>query len=393
MISVDEALKVVLNSSGKMSNESIPLSHALNRILGEDVFSDRDYPPFNRAAMDGIAIRHSDYTQGVRIFKIVESIFPGAESNFPLHSGECYKIMTGAAVPKDADLVIRVEDLNIVDDRATVQVEQPLGGKNIAKQGEDLKKNEIVLKKGTKITPTVSALLGTVGKSSVLVSRQPKINIITTGNEIKKIGEPIRATEIRDSNSVFLISMLGSLGYSQVSLCSIEDSVADLEAGLTNGLKSDLLILTGGVSMGDADFIPEILSSLGVTKLFHKVAQKPGKPLWFGKKNDTVVFGLPGNPVSVQVMFKVYIEPILRSMTIESNYKPTLRPFLGEYTKKSRFKQFLPCKLTERGEVKLMEGYNGSGDIRTTAHSDGLLIVNEEKQEIVTGDFLPFIPW
>lgn len=391
MISVKEATSIVLESSEILTREEIKLESALNRYLAENIKSDRDYPPFNRSAMDGIAIKFDDIENGLKSFKIQSTIFPGENSPSPLVSGNCFKIMTGAAVPSTADTVIRVENLEIANDQALIVGSLYKRGQNIAKKGEDTLKDSVILTSGTKIKPIHMGVLSTVGASTISVYRNPKINILTTGNEIKKVGDKIESNEIRDSNSIFLKSAFKNIGL-ESNINTVGDSKDKLCLAVKENLDCDIFILTGGVSMGDADFVPEILEKLGVNKLFHKVAQKPGKPIWFGKKGKTVVFGLPGNPVSVQVMFKLYIEPLLLIMSGDQQKNIISHPLAHDLIKKGSFRNFIPCLLNAKGEISTIK-YNGSGDIKATAYSDGLMIIPEELNHLNKGDKLNFIPW
>ncbi len=393
MIAFSDALKLVLDSALELRSENIALENSTKRVLANDVKSDRDYPPFNRSAMDGIAIRYQDWENDkLRDFRITQSVYAGDSYYSKPLPWDCVKIMTGASVPLNFDTVVRVEDLDIKNDKVSIQTNKITKGMNIALRGEDTRTGQVLINKGTLITPRVVGLLATIGQDPVLVHKQPTVHIISTGNEIKDPTESVGPTEIRDSNGPFLLSALKKLGLESVSLSRCEDSKDKLTQAIQHGLNHDLLILTGGVSMGDADYVPELLQKKGVQQIFHKVAQKPGKPIWFGSNAETVVFGLPGNPVSVQVMFKVFIEPFIhKSMGLLLNSPKKLKT-VDAFSKKNSFRQFVPVQLTESGEITRLK-YNGSGDILAPALSDGLLVIPEEIMEINQGEMIEFIPW
>jgi len=287
MISVEKATQIILDNLQSLRTESVPLTAANGRILQENLTTDRDLPPFDRVTMDGIAIDYKHFEQGQRSFKI-ESIGAAGSPQTTLKNPEnCIEIMTGAMLPIDADTVIRYEDVVISNGVATIQNEAIKQGQNVHYQGSDRKKNTILARAGTRIGPTEIGIAASVGKPELLVSALPKIQIISTGNELVEVHETPLPHQIRASN-VHTIKAALDIWDVEADRLHLPDNKADIKAQLSESIHQyDVLILSGGVSKGKFDFIPDVLNELGVQKLFHRVKQRPGKPFWFGR---TTVF-------------------------------------------------------------------------------------------------------
>ncbi len=299
MIKFIEAQQMITALSRSFGQEEIALSDADGRVLAEDIYADRDYPPFNRSAMDGYAISTSDWGNGIREFRVQQVIYAGEAAKEALNPGTCYKIMTGAPVPQSANAVIRREDAEQTDDIVKFNLENIKPLQNISRQGEDMRQGDKILSKGTLCSFAVISILASLGKSTVLVQSLPKVALFTTGNELVEVGMPVSATQIRNSNQYLLKSLLKKWLVKPTICKHIIDDKAQLKTALSEALSLDIIITCGGVSAGDADYLPEVLADLGVKKLFHKVAIKPGKPVWCGQiPNGGLVFALPGNPVS-----------------------------------------------------------------------------------------------
>ena len=302
MLSVPEAQKVIIKQSRSFGVEQVLLDDAPGRVLAEDLLADRDYPPFNRSTMDGFAIISSDLSKGIREFEVVGEVFAGQVSKKALTSGECMKIMTGAPVPGGADAVVKVGDTQLVGKTMTAGIDEVAQGKNVANRGEDALAGDLLVSRGIICEPPIVGALAVAGKDQVNVMKIPQVSLISTGNEIIPVGKPILPHQIRDSNQHALRAFFLKYKIEPAQRILAVDDKEQLRQAVSKSVGADLLILTGGVSMGDADFVPEILASEGVEKLFHKVMVKPGKPLWFGRlPSGGVAFGLPGNPVSSQV--------------------------------------------------------------------------------------------
>lgn len=397
MQSIENALELILSNKQNFGTETISIHDCLDRVLAEDIYADRDYPPFNRATMDGYAIISQDINIGKNnLLKITDTIHAGEAKQFALESGNCIKIMTGAPVPKRANAVIRIEDTHINGNEIHFNVKQVKENQNIALQGEDAKKGDLLIKKGTKLNPNSISVLAVTGHAKLEVYKLPIIAIVSTGNEIVAVESVIQPHQIRDSNVHTLKNSLLNYCISAIQTALIVDDKIALKNTISELLNTDIIIISGGVSKGDADYVPEILKHLGVIEIFHRVSIKPGNPLWFGKMpNGGVVFGLPGNPISVQVGYKVFIESFIRKCFDMEPIEPIFLPLLGEKSKKSNFTEYFPCKLTHENKKSglAINKMNTSGDISTTNNSDGIAIHPSEKQTIEKGEFVEFYFW
>lgn len=305
MITVNTAFEIIEKELRSYGEEEIFFNETVGRVLAEDIRADRDFPPFNRAAMDGITISMVDWASGMRSFPIAGEQFAGAPIQ-KLESKTCMEIMTGAVVPTGADVVIRYEDVEIVNGQATVMIEEVNKGLNIHNQGKDAKADDLLIPAGKVISHGDVGILVTVGKEKVKVKTLPKIAIISTGDELVDIDQTPLPHQIRKSNVNTLAVLLSEMNVEHQSF-HINDERDEIESNLSKLIQEfDVVLLSGGVSKGKRDFIPDVLESLGVQKHFHRIAQRPGKPLWFGSNEKATVFGFPGNPVSTLVCFTVY---------------------------------------------------------------------------------------
>jgi len=395
MLTVTEARNLILQHARSFGIETILLSEAYERVLAEDIYADRDYPPFNRSAMDGYALKFKDLDK-FKEFKLVAEMLAGEGIKSLIEEGACIKIMTGAPVPQGADLVIRVEDSELNDGMVKFKSLPSKIWQNIAIQGEDARLGELVLKKSTIINASTSGLLASLGRSNVKVHSLPKVSIISTGNEIKAVEDAVLRHQIRDSNSYTIASFFQHYNIDIASRKLVSDLKEEIKHAIESLKDMDILILSGGVSMGDADFVPEVLNECGVKTIFHKVQIKPGKPLWFGvRDNKKVVFALPGNPVSCQVAFKVFIEPFLRACFDLPPCQTIKLPLTSIRKKKSSFEEYFPCILGQFGSQAGLQQIknNGSGDFTSITRSSGLAVHPAEIEELKEGDVVEFIPW
>ncbi len=393
MLNVKEAQTLINKESKNFGVEIISIQNAQGRVLAEAVFADRDYPPFHRAAMDGYALRAVDFLdKGIREFTVVEELYAGSVSIKKLAEGECYKIMTGASTPTDADTVIRVEDTEERGATVFFNIELLKKGQNIAQKGEDKREGTLVLKKDSRLGPLEIASLAVLGKAMVPVYRLPKVFIISTGDEVIPIDATVLDHQIRESNSYALEGFLKNYNIQVSKKKLVPDNKKLLTEAIAACIDADILILSGGVSMGDADYVPEVLNALGVEKIFHKVAIKPGKPLWFGKSSRGVVFALPGNPMSVQVAYKVFIEPFLRKCFGLSDL-PFLRlPMAIDRKKKVKVDEYFPCTIQQEAFSALLPvKINGSGDVTSAIFSQGIAL--QQSEELNIGDTVWFCYW
>lgn len=391
-----QAQQIITNQALTYASEAIPILKAYNRVLAENIYADRDYPPFNRSMMDGYAVRSVDVNEGITHFKILEEVHAGFTARQALSRATAIKIMTGAPVPPSADAVIRVEDAIREGDTVSFTISSAKKWKSIAQKGEDTKQNALVAQKGEICTAAVISVLAVVGKSIVKVVKPPSLSIISTGDEVMPIDVEILPHQIRESNSYALRMLFKQYGIEPQITDLVKDNKAALKAAIQRAFASDIVVLSGGVSMGDADFVPEVLVELGAEKLFHKVKIKPGKPLWFGKQpNEGVAFGLPGNPMSCQVGFKVFIEPFLRKKMGLSPVPVLQLPFQGQRNARSSFDEYFPCKFVAHNGQTHISTYNfkSSGDIAAMLRSDGLAIHPARSKALEGGEILNFLPW
>ncbi len=393
MITVEEATQIILSNAKPLTIESIPLQEVRGRILQENLTTDRDLPPFNRVTMDGIAIDFSEFEQGRRNFKI-ESIGAAGAAQTTLNDPQnCIEIMTGAMLPLQADTVIRYEDVEIADGVATIQIDNIRYQQNIHFQGIDRKKGTVVASPGVRISPAEIGVAASVGKAELRVSVLPKVQIISTGDELIEVSETPLPHQIRTSNVYTIQAALEGWGIEADRLHLLDDK-AELRTKLTESIRDyDVLILSGGVSKGKFDFVPEILDELGVEKHFHRIRQRPGKPFWFGRTADTFVFALPGNPVSsfmcLNRYFKLWLDA---SLSVAAVPKP--RFALAERVHfKPDLTYFVQVKLQYSPDGKVsalaVEG-NGSGDFANLVNADGFLELERGKEVYEAGEVYDF---
>lgn len=395
MLTVTEAQHQIRQFAHSFGSESIGIDKVLNRVLAQDIAAKRDSPPFNRAAMDGISIKFSDVEAEIKKYVIIETIHAGDSASKIIVSGQCYKIMTGAAVPDCSNCVIRIEDCIQSENVITISNLEVKYFQNIAAQAEDFAANSVILKAGQICSPTIISVLASLGLQRIEVKKLPSIGLIATGNEIVPIYEEPNKVQIRDSNSYAMAAFLENykinIGFSDI----VSDNPEHLKKIIGYSLKHDITIITGGVSAGDADHVPEVLQTLGVKKIFHKVQVKPGKPIWIGVFEDNkVVFALPGNPISVQVAYKIFIEPYLRACFGLPNIPPILLPMAAQRTKKVKFDEYFPCRLTNTPFFGIEHTkFNGSGDIVGTINTIGLALHPSDQDILHLHDVCEVIFW
>lgn len=391
MLTYTEAQQLIAQYACTFGEEEIDLVDADDRMLTEDIAADRDYPPFNRATMDGYAVNAHDWEEGLRNYKVQQVIFAGQSAHAELLPGACYKIMTGAPVPLSANAVIRCEDAVLHADSVSFNVDIVKQGQNIAYRGEDILQGTIAIDKGAVCTPPVISLLATLGLSRVKVKRLPKVALFTTGDEVVEPGMPVADTQIRNSNQYLLKSLLKKWMLKPHTYQHIIDDKQLLTQYLTQALNCDIVITCGGVSAGDADHLPDVLSSLGVRRLFHKVAIRPGKPIWCGQMpNGGLVFALPGNPFSCFVTFKLFVETYLKAcLGIIEQPLPQL-PVLNDKPKKVSLDEFFPASVSASGLVPVL--FNGSGDIKSALFANALALHPMDESALTKGHLVSFMP-
>ncbi len=373
MIELKEALQIVLDAARLLGVERVEMANALSRVLAEDVAADMDMPPFDKAAVDGYACRREDLPNALAV---VETLAAGAAPIKAVGPNQCAKIMTGAVVPQGADCVVMIEQTQTVGPDGIRFV----GGQtrdNICRRAEDIRQGQIILRKGSRIGPQQIAVLASFGHVRPLVARRPTVAVIASGDELVVPGEKPGPSQIRNSNSPQLAAQLRSMGVVAHDYGIVEDTEADIDRILRAVLaEHDVVIMSGGVSAGDFDFVPAMLRRNNVELLFEKIAVKPGKPTVFGQSERAYCFGLPGNPVSTFVMFELLVRPFLYRL-MGHDYSPAVvQMSLDEpITRRDAERQgWIPVKLTSGTTVQPVE-YHGSGHMLALCQADGLIRV------------------
>lgn len=396
MITVAEADQFISAHLYQTLSESVPLFESLGRILDEDILADRDFPPFDRVTMDGIAINHDVFLKGVKEYP-VEGIVPAGSPFVNLkNKASCLEVMTGAVLPRNTDMVIPYELIEIKDGVARVEeTTQFKKGASIHPKGRDCSVGTLLIPRGKKISPVEISILATVGKAEVKVKQLPKIAVIATGDELVSVEEVPLLHQIRASNIHMLQAALRGMGL-ESRVFHLKDNKDVLTEKIGNILHSfDILILSGGVSKGKFDFVPEVLDELGVEKVFHKIRQKPGKPFWFGKKKNTFVFALPGNPISSFICLNRYFKNwFLKSMGLrKTTYYASLTQ---DFSFKKTLTYFLQVSVTlsKNGQLEATPNQgNGSGDLANLIHSDGFLELPMERNDFKKGEIFEYYPF
>lgn len=393
MISVVEVDKRISSEILNPATEKVLLDDATGRVLKQQVSADRDFPPFDRVMMDGIAIQFARWELGQRSFKVEGLCAAGAPKGSLQTSDACLEVMTGAVLPENTDTVVKYEEVTlkdgfaIIDDKAVLKIRQ-----HVHARGTDRKENEVLIEPGRKITGAEVAILATVGYSAVEVTKQPKIAVLATGDELVEVTEAPLPHQIRKSNVHALVAALKEASFPAETF-HFKDSKDELRVGLKKILGGyDVLILSGGVSKGKLDFVPEILTELGVEKQFHFVKQRPGKPFWFGRykkgEGHGVVFALPGNPVSTFVGLHRYVIPFLnRSTGMEA--PAVFAKLAADYTFTPNLTYFLQVTLSYNmnGELLAMPvPGRGSGDLANLLDADAFLELPDDRSDFKAGE-------
>lgn len=389
-LKVSEAQQIILDSITTMSVEAIELERSLGRVLAEDIRANRDQPPYDVSAMDGYALRSADVRNVPATLQIIEDIKAGDMPSKTVQAGQCARIMTGAPVPQGADAVLRVEDTqSISSDVVQINCGVKLGN-DIRQRGESMRDGAVVLTSGTEVVPGVVGMLAMVKAAKVQVYCQPRVAILSTGDELEGLNDAFDANKIPDANSYALMAQVLALGIQPVLLGIARDDPDELRRYLQMGLQYDALLVSGGTSVGVHDYVRPTLEALGVQMKFWRVAMKPGHPMAFGVADKTYVFGLPGNPVSSMVCFEQFVLPALRKMMGGSRlHRRTVSARLTHDVKHKHSRtEFIRVILqaTDEGYVATSTGEQGSGILPSMAKADGLLVVPSASQGLAEGE-------
>ncbi len=375
--------------------ETVALLESLGRVLGQDLAADRDYPPFPRSTRDGFALRAADVQRVPATLKRIGEIRAGESFPGTIRTGECLQIMTGAPVPAGADAVVMVEHTELRGEAVVIN-RSPEAGANVVPRGSEARQGETLFTAGTRIGFAEVSLLGQVGRSQVEVFRQPRVAILSTGDEVVPIETAPGPSQIRNSNSYSLAAQVAQHGGIPVLLGNARDNVTEIETLVLRGLQEDALVLTGGVSMGKYDYVEVVLRQLGATFFFDAVAIRPGRPAVFAACRDKFVFGLPGNPVSSMVTFELFVSPALALLCGERHVPLRfLKARLAEpFEQKTQLTLFLPARLEgEAGDVQVRPlPWQGSGDVVALARADCFLVVPPDAGRLEAGAGVDVLP-
>ena len=398
MISVIEAQQIILDSATPLGTHLLPIERAISYVLVDDIKADRPIPPFDRVAMDGFAVRSSDFISQTATLEIKGKIQTGIAQNLEVNSGETIKVMTGSPCPPGADAVVKVEQSSVEGNQVVLTEEKMKSWLNLAKKGEDAAEGTVLISSKTSLTASGIAVCASVGIPEVNVFQKPQIKIISTGTEIISPFDDPLPHQIRDCNSYALRAMCKGLKIEAEFLGIGEDDTDVIGDLIQKGLEADILILSGGVSMGEYDHVPKVLSAHGIKKIFHKINMKPGKPLWFGKsESGTFVFGLPGNPVSAQTCFRLFVEPLIKKLSGSNSPKSMVAyfPLFEDVISKTSREHYIPVQLYIQDGRTFLKPIiiRGSGDFSNLVKSHGLMRCPSDIDLMKQETFVEFLPW
>ncbi len=400
MLSVEDAYCLVLATARPLPSETVPLLAATGRVLRQAVLADRDFPPYNRVTMDGVALRFAALAAGQTDFRIERTQLAGALPEPLTDAQAAIEIMTGAALPPGTDTVVRYEDLTISEGQprqATVRVPPPRQGHNVHTRGTDQAAGTQLLAPGLRLSAAEIAVAATVGAATLAVARRPRLAVVSTGNEIVAVDQMPLPHQIRHSNAYMLQAALVSDG-AESEAFHFDDDLASLKMGLPALLAEfDAVLLSGGVSKGKADFLPQALRESGVEQLFHGVAQRPGQPFWFGQRpGGAVVFALPGNPVATFVAYYRYVRGWLQQtqQAALTTHQPAFAELAAPVDFKPVLTYFIPVHLTAATDGRLLAHpvpTSGSGDLAALLSGDGLLELAPDQTHFAAGTAWPLL--
>lgn len=394
MISVEEALKRILDSFSPLGLETASILDALGRVIGEDIYAGRAIPPKDRSVMDGYALRSID-TLGASqeepsLLDVVEDIPAGAIPNRRIEAGQAARIMTGAPLQEGADAVVRLEEARKEGNRVALFLEASRG-QDVRYAGEDVRIGEKVISSGEMIRPAGVGMLASLGRSFILVHQRPLVAVVATGDELTGIDEPPSPWKIVGSNSYSLAALVRECGGIPLQVGIAKDRREDLLAKFRAAMRADLILSSGGVSVGDYDLVKEIMKEEGNRMQFWQVAMNPGRPLAFGRLGDVPIVGLPGNPVSSMVSFEQFVRPAILKMLGHANlFRRTVRARLGEdIEKKKGLRHFVRARIRRDGENYIVATTGDQGDIRMSmVRANGLIIIPEEATIVRKGSMV-----
>ncbi|WP_443938478.1 molybdopterin molybdotransferase MoeA [Pedobacter sp. MW01-1-1] len=388
MISVEEAKKLISENTEPLKAETLPLEKLLGHVLAQDIIAPIDIPAYKQSAMDGYAFAFEPL---VKELTLVGEMAAGTDKNISLAPGESSRIFTGAPLPTGADTVIMQEHVQVVDNKIILNNPKLEKTSNVRPIGSEVSAGALAMQKGDLISPAALGFLAGIGITNALVYPFPKIGIILTGNELQAPGEELSFGKVYESNSYALKGALQKEGITQITCYWAMDSLQEITDTLQNALsKNDVILLTGGVSVGDYDFVLKAAENCSIHKVFHKVKQKPGKPLFFGTKNKQLIFGLPGNPSSVLSCFYNYVLPALKSISHQSNSTKILKATLQKNLKKAAGLTHFLKGFYQNGMVIPLDAQE-SYKLSSFAVANCLLILPQEQENAQQGDTIDIL--
>lgn len=393
MIPVDEALNKILSHTSLLGAERVSLLDALGRIMAEEIYAARNIPPVDNSAMDGYALRAEDVRKAspehpVQL-RVIEDLPAGSLPTQTVGKGKTTRIMTGAPIPKGANAVVPVEMTK--KEEGFVLIFHTTGqGENIRKSGEDVKRGDRVLSKGDRVRPAEVGMLASVGRAVVSVYQIPLVAILCTGDELVDVDGDLDGAKIVSSNSYTLAAQVKECGAVPLQLGIAKDDKQDIEEKFHQGIRADVLISSAGVSVGDYDFVKDVMKRLGMEMIFWKVAMRPGQPLAFGTIGGKPVFGLPGNPVSSMISFEQFVRPLLlKMMGCRHIFRPVVEAILKEDIKKMAGRRYFirgSLSLEKDEYVVTTTGEQGSGILRSMVKANGLIVIPEDREIVRAGE-------
>lgn len=389
MIQVAEALNIIAENSCKMPITKIKVSKSLGYVLAESVYSPINMPPFRQSAMDGYAFTHSDLTQ----FEVVNTSQAGDFLDDKIQENQAVRIFTGAFVPDDTDTVVMQEHTTRTDNLLQIE-KMPLACANVREKGEQIKKGELVFDANTVITPAAIGFLACLGITKIKVYQKPKVAILVTGNELVSAGNKLPKGKIYESNSLMIEAALQTIGIKKTAVFKVKDSLKKTIKAVESCLAHfDVVLISGGISVGDYDYVKEALLKNGVTELFYKINQKPGKPLFFGTKENKIVFALPGNPASSLTCFYVYAFPALKKlMGFEEIHLPEMKKKISTDFKNTSGKTLFLKALYGDEKVTVLESQS-SAMLNTFAVANGLIVVPHDITHVMANQEVVVLPF
>ncbi len=387
MISVLEAHKIISENTTPLSSISVLTEDALGYVVAENIYSAVDLPLFDQAAMDGYGFIYNDFENGIAI-SIQDEIPAGVDYPAEIMSGVGVRIFTGAKIPNGVNTIVIQEEAKLVDNKLQIENKNLSIRSNVRMMGSQIKKGDCAIPKGTKLTPPLIGFLASMAISEVNVYKKPSVTVVVTGGELVTANEKRVEGKVYESNGITLKTGLCSFGINDVTILYTKDNEAELISILkTASINSDMVLITGGISVGKYDFTYSALQKLGVKQLFYKIKQKPGKPLFYGKIENTAIFALPGNPAAVVTCFYNYVLPALNKYLGDSNF--TLKKLrlnsISSYKKKSGLVHYLKASITNDSKVEIHQGQE-SNILSSYLNADCMVFLPEEIEEVNIGD-------